>query len=260
MAKSSFEYVRNYEIEDRCLPNTWMMVRIDGRGFHKFTDDHDYEKPNDVRGLGLMTKAATKVMDNFKEMCIAYGQSDEYSFIFKKDAEVFNRRAMKITTNVCTEFTGNFVFYWSEYFPTTKLKYSPSFDGRIVCYPTNKDMRNYLSWRQADCHINNLYNTAFWSLVLKGNKSRSEAEQALSKTSSGDKNEILFSQFKINYNNEPPLFKKGTVLVRTRTENNEVKSNKKQKSPTVIDTLHGDIIKDDFWKQYPDILGPYLDA
>ena len=30
---------------------------------------------------------------------------------------------------------------------------------------------------------------------------------------SGDKNEILFSEFNINYNNLPEMFRKGTVLL-----------------------------------------------
>jgi tRNA(His) guanylyltransferase len=33
---------------------------------------------------------------------------------------------------------------------------------------------------------------------------------------SSDKNEILFTDFGINYNNEPDLFKKGTVIFRSK--------------------------------------------
>ena len=54
-----------------------------------------------------------------------------------------------------------------------------SFDARTVSYPTNQNLRDYLSWRQADCHINNLYNTCFWSLVQQGGKTEQEAEQLL---------------------------------------------------------------------------------
>jgi tRNA(His) guanylyltransferase len=61
-------------------------------------------------------------------------------------------------------------------------------------------------------HINNLYNTTFWTLVLKGGLSNTEAESKLGGTLSADKNEILFSQFNINYNNEPEMYKKGSVL------------------------------------------------
>jgi tRNA(His) 5'-end guanylyltransferase len=63
-------------------------------------------------------------------------------------------------------------------------------------------------------HINNLYNTTFWTLVQQGGMSAQEAEQRLSGTYSADKNEILFKEFGINYNNEPECFKKGTVLYR----------------------------------------------
>jgi tRNA(His) guanylyltransferase len=31
---------------------------------------------------------------------------------------------------------------------------------------------------------------------------------------SADKNEILFSKFKINYNNEPDIYKKGSIVFR----------------------------------------------
>ena len=33
-------------------------------------------------------------------------------------------------------------------------------------------------------------------------------------TLAADKNEILFSKFHINYNNEPEIFKKGSVVFR----------------------------------------------
>jgi tRNA(His) guanylyltransferase len=35
------------------------------------------------------------------------------------------------------------------------LLYTPVFDGRAVCYPNFAVLRDYLSWRQADTHINN---------------------------------------------------------------------------------------------------------
>jgi tRNA(His) guanylyltransferase len=75
-----------------------------------------------------------------------------------------------------------------------------------------------------------LYNTTFWTLVLKGGLTTAEAEKRLlvsiraerpvlctdewKGTVSSDKNEILFSEFGINYNNESDIFKKGSVLCR----------------------------------------------
>lgn len=31
-----YEYVRSFEQSDALLPNTWIVVRIDGRGFHRY--------------------------------------------------------------------------------------------------------------------------------------------------------------------------------------------------------------------------------
>lgn len=45
----------------------------------------------------------------------------------------------------------SYVFYWNTFFPKTTLKYPPSFDARCICYPSLNNIRDYLSWRQADC-------------------------------------------------------------------------------------------------------------
>ena len=37
---------------------------------------------------------------------------------------------------------------------------------------------------------------------------------AMQGTSSADKNELMFSQFNINYNDLPQIFRKGTVILR----------------------------------------------
>lgn len=53
MANSKFEYVRDYETDDRLLPNAWIVVRVDGKGFHKFSKSHCFEKPNDETGISI---------------------------------------------------------------------------------------------------------------------------------------------------------------------------------------------------------------
>ncbi|KAG8769155.1 tRNA-His guanylyltransferase [Ceratobasidium sp. 428] len=111
-------------------------------------------------------------------------------------------------------FTSAYVFNWKVYFPDTTLAYPPSFDGRVVLYPGKQEVKDYFAWRQADTHINNLYNTTFWALVQQGGMTAREAETRLKGTLSKDKHEILFQDFKINYNALPERFKKGSVLVR----------------------------------------------
>jgi len=104
---------------------------------------------------------AKAVMGDMSDIVIAYGVSDEYSFVFHKSCSLFERRSS---------------------------------------------------------HINNLYNTTFWALVQQGAMNAKDAEKTLSGSLSAEKNEILFSRFKINYNNELELYKKGSVVFRELVE------------------------------------------
>lgn len=54
MACSKFEYVKKFEYSQPLLPNTFLIVRIDGKGFSKFTTLHDFKKPNDFDAINLM--------------------------------------------------------------------------------------------------------------------------------------------------------------------------------------------------------------
>ncbi len=72
------------------------------------------------------------------------------SFLFRKSTTLYNRRESKILSTITSLFTSSYVFNWPKYLPDTPLKYCPSFDGRIVLYPTTTAVRDYFSWRQAD--------------------------------------------------------------------------------------------------------------
>ena len=56
-----------------------------------------------------------------------------------------------------------------------------------MLYPNEEVLRDYLSWRQADCHINNLYNTTFHALIKHKEMTPAEAEKHLCKSVSSDK-------------------------------------------------------------------------
>ena len=114
-----------------------------------------------------MNRCAQKVIETFSDIILAYGQSDEYSFAFKKQTNIYQRRADKIITTVSSCFSASYAFFFKEYFGTEILDV-PIFDGRIVMYPSLKNLKDYFAWRQVDCHINNLYNTCFWKLVEDG--------------------------------------------------------------------------------------------
>ncbi len=188
MANTKYSYVRNFELPDPLLPGTFLVLRLDGHSFHRwafimstsrtqlneitrFSDAHNFTKPNDVRALQLMDHAARDIMEAHPDVTLAFGESDEYrsvsipqtqitsphslllsptSFLLKKSTSIYNRRHSKILSTLTSQFTSSYVFHWSTYFPDIPLQYPPSFDGRIVLYPSEKEVKDYFSWRQAD--------------------------------------------------------------------------------------------------------------
>eukprot|EP00922_Rhytidocystis_sp_ex-Travisia-forbesii_P005536 GHVS01008065.1.p1 GENE.GHVS01008065.1~~GHVS01008065.1.p1 ORF type:complete len:428 (-),score=99.11 GHVS01008065.1:178-1461(-) len=216
---NQFQHIRHNESDETLLPNCWFVVRVDGINFAGFTRQHWYDKPNDIRGSQLMNAAAEHVMQMLGDVVIAYGQSDEYSFLFPRHTKLYQRRKSKIVSVVASRFTSAFVHLWPRYFPSLALSALPAFDARAVLFATDADMRTYLCWRQADGHINNQYNTCFWNLVRRGDLTPVQAYEKLKGTQTAEKNELLFSLFSINYNDLPQIFRKGTTLIRNTKKN-----------------------------------------
>lgn len=137
-----------------------------------------------------------------------------HSFLIRRKSTLYSRRSSKIVTLILSLFTSSYVFNWSKVLPHIQLQYPPSFDGRVVVYPGEKEIRDYFSWRQADselvsfrvhlsgsrmfltkvvnsgssimlcgifglAHINNLYNTTHWALVQQGGQTSPEASITL---------------------------------------------------------------------------------
>uniref|UniRef100_A0A3B0MTP1 tRNA(His) guanylyltransferase n=1 Tax=Theileria annulata TaxID=5874 RepID=A0A3B0MTP1_THEAN len=242
MANSKYSYVREFEQDSTLLNDCWIVVRVDGRAFSAFSNRHHFRKPNEPRALSVINSAAVQVMSEFDDIVLAYGHSDEYRYIehllysfpvvfcLKETLnciidgnsmfDKFNTSiytAVKILSCVVSLFTSSYCYYWSTFFPNTPLLSIPSFDARIVLYPTHRAVVDYFSWRHVDCHINNQYNTCFWCLILDG-KSNDEAYNWLKGTTKVEKNEYLFTSHKLNYNNLPNIFKKGTTLVKSTTK------------------------------------------
>lgn len=319
-----FASIPKFLVDEKLLPHSWPVVRIDGKTFHKFSTVHGFKKPNDRSAIDLMNIAACDVMKIMTDINISFGESDEFSFVFDryKRYTLADLRHSSILLSRCVSiFTASYVANWDKVFnsevelnlldlntefdvcnykdstsqdaleegeekvdypmeenekiefsgmPTehqngsidhsekerknfdnevisnpssnknsslinittlppldTKdmvkelikdeksLHYSPIFDGRVVLYPTNTNVRDYLSWRQVDCHINNMYNTVFWKLIQITGCSNKEAEKILNGTFSQDKRKILLD-LGIDYDLEPVIHRKGSVIFRKK--------------------------------------------
>lgn len=298
MANSKYEYVRDFESATNplLLPGCFVVVRVDGHGFSRLTRAYNFMKPNDKRCNDLLVRAAQVVMQRFSpDIALSYGQSDEFSFIFRKGSKLFNRRANKLTSLIPAVFSSAFTRLWPNFFPDEILRHDVGFDARTILFPNTDLIRDYLRWRQVDCHINNLYNSTFHALTgdfvshsVCEDKvtvqplpvysdpsfkalSPQQATRRLSGSVSSHKHEILFSEFGINYNNELEQFKKGSVIILSEDQVNKNKIDAENRNKVVADesywssddpqtlVLHVDIIKDDFWKKYQ-YLADYLET
>lgn len=246
MANSRYDYLKKREevSDERFYPDTYIIVRIDGDKFHKFCSEHNFHKPNDKRGLDLMVDSAKHLMQTYRnQIPLAYGHSDEFSFLIKANSDLLSRRKQKINSMLPVIFATYYNSNWDKFFGNPSLgtvtprKYDALFDSKYFEYPNYSSVIDYFRWRQIDCHINNLYNTTLSALsgryvkyeFFEGQMTRKpisswvtdhseflsskEATARLTGTVSSDKQDILFKQFGINYNNELEQFKKGTVIV-----------------------------------------------
>jgi tRNA(His) 5'-end guanylyltransferase len=58
----------------------------------------------------------------------------------------------KLVTTIVSTFTAYYVHLWPSFFTDAVLTPPlPSFDGRAVQYPSIRNLRDYMSWRQVDC-------------------------------------------------------------------------------------------------------------
>ncbi|KAL2240984.1 tRNA(His) guanylyltransferase 1 [Sesamum indicum] len=253
--KTKPEYLKSFEYESKLMPFTWIVIRIDGCHFHRFSEVHEFEKPNDAQALNLMNSCAAGVLEEFKDIVFAYGVSDEYSFVLKKESQLYRRHASEIVSAVVSFFSSMYAMKWNEFFRHKEMKYPPYFDGRAVCYPSCEILLDYLAWRQVDCHINNQYNTCFWMLVKSGTSKR-EAQHYLKGTQAQEKNELLdqLSGIIDYYNKLPLMFRQGSSVYWDKEKMVDNEGGAAGKSRKIVVVKHCNIIETSFWEAHPGIL------
>jgi tRNA(His) guanylyltransferase len=212
-----WEYVKGFEVNDALSPETYIVIRIDGRGFRRFTDEHLFEKPVDARGLALMNAAAAAVMREWGDIIFAYGHSDEYSFALPPRATVFGRRASKLSSGIASLFAAEYVRLWSLFMgEAMPLQRAPAFDARAISYPRLRHVCDYFRWRAADAHVNALYNEVFWRLIKVRGLDPVAAHKCLVGTVAEAKHELLY-EMGFNYAKAPAATRRGTALARNAT-------------------------------------------
>ncbi len=192
------------ETDQKFRPNSWLYVRIDGRGFSKFTKG--LERPYDKRMSELMIEMTKYIVDEFN-CTIGYTQSDESSFIIKNEygaSCAFDGKKQKLISSIAASATGFFNAKLSEFLPEKVGGKIPTFDCRIFEVPNEIEAMNAMYWRELDCIKNSV------SMAAHDNFSHKE----LHKKNSKDMKDMLLSCRGISWDEYPNFFKYGTYCKR----------------------------------------------
>ena len=131
---------------------SYVVIRIDGRGFHKFTAG--LPRPYCRELANALDEAALCLCQEAIGCRFAYGQSDEYSFLLtdfeREDASLwFDGNVQKIVSVSASLFTGAF----NRAFDSKKIAV---FDSRVMVISQRAEVSRYFLWRQLDASANSL--------------------------------------------------------------------------------------------------------
>ncbi len=221
--------MRVYEqsLDQVILPETYMVARLDGRGFTRLTKEIcKFEAPFDARFRDLMVKTVEALMDCGFRIAYGFTESDEISLLFVPGDETFGRKVRKYNSTLAGEASAAF---------SLALGKVATFDCRIVPLPNVEKVRDYFLWRQEDAHRNSLNSYCYWTLRKEG-KSVQEATAMLEGQSVSFKNELLFSRG-INFDKLPSWQKRGIGIWREQYEKEGFNPLKNEKEVAVRNRL-----------------------
>lgn len=221
--------MRVYEqsLDQVILPETYMVARLDGRGFTRLTKEIcKFEAPFDERFRDLMVNTVEALMDCGFRIAYGFTESDEISLLFVPGDETFGRKVRKYNSTLAGEASAAF---------SLALGRVATFDCRIVPLPNAEKVRDYFLWRQEDAHRNSLNSYCYWTLRKEG-KSVQEATAMLEGQSVSFKNELLFSKG-INFDKLSSWQKRGIGIWREQYKKEGFNPIKKEKEIAVRNRL-----------------------
>lgn len=182
------------------LPGIYMVARIDGRSFTRLTRElHNFKAPFDEQFRDYMIQTVMHLMDCGFRVVFGYTQSDEISLLFHRDEDGFARKIRKYNSILAGEASAKL---------STLLRDVAAFDCRISQLPTSARVVDYFRWRNEDAHRNALNGHCYWNLRKKG-ENANQATEHLTRMTTAEKNELLFQEAGINFNDLPLWQRRG---------------------------------------------------
>jgi tRNA(His) guanylyltransferase len=81
-----------YQLDKTLMPETFIILKLDGRKFKKFCEYYNFWKPNDQLHVNLMNKCSMEIFKKYKyDALLSYSFSDEFNLAFSKKTDLYNR-------------------------------------------------------------------------------------------------------------------------------------------------------------------------
>lgn len=202
--------MKRYEtvFKTRLTPRTPVLIRLDGKAFHTFT--RGMKRPYDARFHACMWTAAQRLCEQVDGCRVAYVQSDEITLLLT-DYETFNtqpwfgyevQKLCSVSASICSTA---FLLAYMEEFGGGSIPVGPvpTFDSRCWNVP-KEEVCNAFLWRQQDATRNSL------AMLAQAHFSH----KRLHGVSGKEKQEILYNEKGINWNDCPTAQKRGVCVVR----------------------------------------------
>ena len=179
-----------------------IIIRLDGRSFHKLAHDMNLVKPYDVNFYEVISKVCRDLFEEFSAQFV-YSFSDEISLLL--DNIPFDGRVEKIDSVIASFTSSSFVIHYG-----AEFKKPPAFDSRIIPVGDG-DILNYFKWRQDESWRNciNSHGISYF----KSKYSNTEANNKIKGMNLSDIHELLFENG-INLNDIETYKKRGIAVYR----------------------------------------------
>lgn len=147
------ERMKSYETDYR-LDKGAVIIRVDGKNFHTWTEKIGANKPFDYGIRDAMLMATARTSNHMQGFKLAYTQSDESTFLLMNTDEKaqgwFDYKVQKLTSITASYFT----YYFNQY---NHGQGTPPafFDARAFNVPID-DVANNFVWRQQDWKRNSI--------------------------------------------------------------------------------------------------------
>ena len=212
--------MKEYEVYSslKVPKNSKIIIRLDGRAFHKLALDLELVKPYDENFYRVIAKVCEDLFKEFSPLFV-YTFSDEISLLLENIP--FEGRIEKIDSVVASFAASSFVINYDADF-----KKPPAFDSRII--PISEgDILKYFKWRQDESWRNcvNSHGISY----LKTKYSNTQANDKIKGMKLNEIHELLF-QNGINLNEVETYKKRGIGIYRKnkKIEGFNKKENKNQ--------------------------------